>query len=50
MCHFQRILDGQQMEEILYKLLQLKFREKKENNYATVVPAKKPIMLSSALY
>ena len=38
MCHFHRILDGQQIEEILYELLQMKFREKKENNYATVVP------------
>ena len=39
MCHFYRILDGNQIEDILYKMLQMKFREKKEeNNYVTVVP------------
>ena len=38
MCHFHRILDGNQIEDILYKMLQMKFREKKENNYVTVVP------------
>ena len=38
MCHFHRILDGNQIEDILYKMLQMKFREKKEKNYVTVVP------------